>query len=117
MTPATGDGEKDRGALEVEGGLVMADYDFSGLSPSDFEALCRDLLQQALSVPLQSFTTGRDRGIDLRYAPVSLRDWIVQCKHYACSGYSTLLSHMKAKELPKIKNLRPVDTSLQLQSV
>jgi DNA polymerase III delta prime subunit len=85
----------------------LADYDFSGLAPSDFETLCRDLLEKALAIPLQSFTTGRDRGIDLRHAPTWQRDWIVQCKHYARSGYASLLSHLKNKELAKIEKLRP----------
>jgi len=85
----------------------MADYDFTGLSPSDFEALCRDLLERSLDVPLQAFTSGRDRGIDLRHAPVENRDWIVQCKHFVRSGYAKLRSHLKKKELPKIKRLQP----------
>ena len=45
----------------------MADYDFRTLSPHDFELLCRDLLQKSLGVRLESFTTGRDSGIDFRY--------------------------------------------------
>lgn len=85
----------------------MADYDFTGLSPSDFESLCRDLLEPALGVPLQGFATGRDNGVDLRHAPVVGRDWIVQCKHFARSGYAKLRSHLKTKELPKIKKLQP----------
>ena len=45
----------------------MADYDFRSLSPHDFELLCRDLLQKHLGVHSESFTTGRDSGIDFRY--------------------------------------------------
>jgi len=85
----------------------MPSYDFSTLSPPDFEALTRDLLQKALSVRLQSFTTGRDKGIDLRHAPVDGNDWIVQCKHYARTPFSTLLSQLREKELPKVELLRP----------
>lgn len=85
----------------------MADYDFTGLSPSDFESLSRDLLEPSLGVPLQSFVTGRDQGIDLRHAPVDGRDWIVQCKHFARSGFAKLKSHLKKKELPKINERRP----------
>lgn len=84
----------------------MTDYDFTGLSPSDFEAICRDLLEDSLGVPLQAFVTGRDNGIDLRHAPVSGKDWVVQCKHFARSGFAKLRSHLK-KELPKIEKLRP----------
>jgi DNA polymerase III delta prime subunit len=85
----------------------MSAYDFTGLSPSDFEALCRDLLECSLGVPIQSFVTGRDNGIDLRHAPMDGQDWIVQCKHFARSGYAKLRSHIFKKELPKIKKLRP----------
>jgi hypothetical protein len=45
----------------------MADYDFRSLSPHDFELLCRDLLQKPLGMTLESFTMGRDSGIDFRY--------------------------------------------------
>jgi hypothetical protein len=45
----------------------MADYDFRSLSPHDFELVCRDLLQKPLGVRLESFTAGRDSGIDFRY--------------------------------------------------
>jgi hypothetical protein len=85
----------------------MAAYDFTGLVPSDFEALSHDLLESSLGVPLQAFVTGRDKGIDLRYAPVGGQDWIVQCKHFARSGFSKLRSHLAKKELSKIKTLRP----------
>ena len=45
----------------------MSDYDFRSLSPHDFELLCRDILQKPLGVQLESFTAGRDCGIDFRY--------------------------------------------------
>ena len=67
----------------------MADYDFRSLSPHDFELLCRDLLQKHLGVRLESFTTGRDSGIDFRYRGAG-ENLIVQCKHYAESGYDAL---------------------------
>jgi DNA polymerase III delta prime subunit len=85
----------------------MAEYDFSGLSPSDFESLCRDLLSRHLNVPLQSFTDGRDKGIDLRHAPIPGNDWIVQCKHFVRSGYAKLRSHLKRNELPIVRKLNP----------
>ena len=43
-------------------------YDFKQLSPADFEELTRDLLQQHWGVRLEAFKTGRDQGIDMRYA-------------------------------------------------
>jgi hypothetical protein len=51
----------------------MADYDFRTLSPHDFELLCRDLLQEWLGVTLESFTMGRDSGLDFRIYPDDLR--------------------------------------------
>lgn len=85
----------------------MSAYDFTGLSPSDFELLCQDLLSVNFGVPLQTFTTGRDKGIDLRHAPVSGKEWVVQCKHFARSGFAKLRSHLATKELPKIKKFKP----------
>ena len=46
----------------------MPNYDFSTLSPPDFEELSRDLLQAELNVKLEGFRSGRDKGIDLRYS-------------------------------------------------
>lgn len=85
----------------------MADYDFSGLAPADLESLSLDLLQRRLKVRLQGFASGRDKGIDLRYATTKGKNWIVQCKHYARSGYAKLFSHLKKAELAKIKRLKP----------
>lgn len=85
----------------------MPGYDFKGLSPSDFEALCRDLLERRLEMPLQAFTTGRDGGIDLRHASGPNKECIVQCKHFARSGYAKLKSSLTQHELPKVKRLRP----------
>lgn len=85
----------------------MPDYDFKSLSSVDFENLVRDLLQKELNITLESFKTGRDRGIDLRYCADSHRKLIVQCKHYAGTSYPTLLSELKNKEKPKVKRLKP----------
>lgn len=85
----------------------MADYDFRGLSPFDFEVLCHDLLEPELGVKLQAFATGRDKGIDLRHSVDNHNTVIVQCKHYAKSGYRSLLASIKNKELPKIQKLAP----------
>lgn len=85
----------------------MPEYDFKSLSPYDFEILCRDLLQRELGVRLQSFKTGRDNGIDLRYAPAHDNSLIVQCKHFADSSFSTLLSRLKRTEVQKVRKLAP----------
>jgi len=84
----------------------MADYDFRSLSPHDFELLCRDLVQRRLGITLESFTTGRDSGIDFRYRTKAL-SLIVQCKHYAESGYEALARLLDRKERKKLEALKP----------
>lgn len=97
---------------------MMARYDFKSLSPQDFEELTRDLLQAEWGVAIEAFKTGRDQGIDLRYARGLSNGVVVQCKHYASSSFSSLLSHLRDVELPKVKLLKPdrylVVTSLSL---
>lgn len=112
----------------------MADYDFTDcLSPLDFELLSKDLIEAELGIRLENFSEGRDKGIDLRYAPLrGSRDaffnlanfalsqkppeLIVQCKRY--SEFSDLKSTLKNKELTKIQKLNParyvLTTSLSL---
>ncbi len=85
----------------------MPDYDFKSLSPIDFEILVRDLLQEELSVRLESFKSGRDQGIDLRYYSNGNHTLIIQCKHYVESSYSGLLRQLKINELEKVKRLSP----------
>jgi len=96
----------------------MARYDFKSLSSQDFEELIRDLLQADWNVALEAFRSGRDHGIDLRYAPVNGGATIIQCKHYAASGFAKLLVHLRNGELPKIRRLGPtryvVATSVSL---
>ena len=101
----------------------MANYDFTAsLSPLDFEVLSKDLLEAELGIQLENFSEGRDKGIDLRYAPIrgtgaaifnlpalgtSRRppELIVQCKRY--SSFGNLKSELKSNELEKIKKLNP----------
>jgi len=78
----------------------MPDYDFLTLSPFEFEALTRDLLQAHLGVYLESFGLGADAGIDLRYA--AGKGFIVQCKRY--NSFDSLYQALK-KEVPKVKKL------------
>jgi hypothetical protein len=95
-------------------------YDYKTLSPQDFEELTRDLLQAEWKVRLEAFKSGRDQGIDLRYAPHNGGKTIVQCKHYASSSFSLLLSHLRDSELLKVQRLSPqryvVVTSLPLST-
>lgn len=70
---------------------------FENLSPYDFESLCRDLLAAEYKNHLEMFTAGRDGGIDVRYignGTATQPDMIIQCKHYAGSGFSALKSRM-----------------------
>src|SRR5713226_8415884 len=85
----------------------MSRYDFTSLSCQDFEELARDLLQAEWNVALEAFKTGRDSGIDLRYAPAHGGKTIIQCKHYVGSGFAKLLRHLRNCERPKIEALRP----------
>lgn len=88
-------------------GRSMGRYDYKSLSPQDFEELTRDLLQAEWNVPLEAFKTGRDRGIDLRHSALDGGTTIIQCKHYASSSVSSLLSHLRSREAPKVQQLQP----------
>ena len=83
----------------------MPDYDFKQLSPHDFELLARDLIQARDCIVLESFTTGRDLGIDFRYA-LAAGNIVVQCKHYVGTGFAGLKSDLK-KEAVKVSKLAP----------
>ncbi|TLS68744.1 hypothetical protein FEF65_03345 [Mariprofundus erugo] len=96
----------------------MAKYDFTNsLSPLDFELLSKDLLEAELGISLENFSEGRDKGIDLRYAPVSgsgsplngtdnsQQSTIVQCKRY--SKFSDLKASLKRSEVDKVRKLNP----------
>ncbi len=84
----------------------MASYDLKNLSAYDFELLARDLLEKELKVPLESFSVGKDQGIDIRYSSSKKNQIVVQCKHYIRSKVSDLLT-AAANELPKVKLLQP----------
>jgi len=102
----------------------MPEYTFDGLSPDDFERLVRDLLQEELALTLESFKTGKDAGIDLRYttsvpkntvARLRLKirpslmnaDIIVQAKKYQTHAWSKLESVIVGSEAPKVQALAP----------
>ena len=94
----------------------MASYDFRQLSPHDLEVLARDLLQAEWGVTLESFKSGKDGGVDLRYAKAG-DDLVVQCKHYVESGVKGLLNALR-NEAEKVRSLAPgryvVVTSVRL---
>ena len=84
---------------------VMQNYDFQILQPNEFEHLVRDLLQKKESIFVESFTLGRDGGIDLRYGISRKSKSVVQVKRL--NSYKSLKAELK-KELAKIKNLNPL---------
>lgn len=81
----------------------MINYDFLVLSPDEFENFSRDLLQKVRGILFESFTNGRDGGIDFRYGTAQDRS-ILQCKRY--KHYSDLISTLK-KEAAKVLKLAP----------
>ncbi|MDP1676866.1 MAG: restriction endonuclease [Bacteroidota bacterium] len=83
----------------------MPQYDFKSLSSYDFEILVRDLLQKELHVTLETFKAGRDNGIDLRFSHNNNQTIIIQCKHYASSSFSVLISHLKLETI-KLNKLK-----------
>ncbi|MGP1993874.1 restriction endonuclease [Zobellia laminariae] len=82
----------------------MIDYDFLVLSPNEFENLSRDLLQKKLGIFIESFTSGPDGGIDLRFATAEKKKNIIQAKRYA--DYKSLISNLN-KEVKKVEKLSP----------
>jgi hypothetical protein len=91
----------------------MTDYNFLNLSPYEFEILSRDLLQKYLACHIESFSSGADKGIDLRC--FSYGNVIIQCKRY--NDFSSLQSTLK-QEIEKVKKLNPdryiLTTSVEL---
>lgn len=82
----------------------MPDYDFRLLSSYDFELLARDLLQEEMNVRLESFSRGRDGGIDFRFRSTN-GALVVQCKHYA--NYDDLSRVLNRDEVKKVQRLKP----------
>lgn len=77
--------------------------DFSGLSPTEFESLARDLIGSEMGVRFEAFAEGPDDGIDGRYAAAD-GQIILQVKHFLRSPFSTLKSKM-SKERQSIDQL------------
>lgn len=81
------------------------EYNFSTLSPTDFENLTRDLLGRALGIRFEGFAEGPDDGMDGRHAMAD-GDIILQSKRYDRSGFAGLKAKMKS-ERAKIDALQP----------
>lgn len=71
-------------------------YDFSSLSPADFEGLTRDLLGRELGIRFEAFPDGPDDGMDGRHAAAE-GNVILQAKHYYRSGFAKLKAKMKTE--------------------
>ena len=82
----------------------MPDYDFLILQYNEFEHLTRDLLQKKENVFVESFTSGKDGGVDLRFAKVKGENTIVQAKRV--KDYASLKRAL-LKEVAKVKTLNP----------
>lgn len=82
----------------------MTNYDFQILQPNEFECLTRDLLQKKEKIFVESFTPGRDGGIDLRFAKVKGANAIVQAKRY--KDFASL-KRVLIKEVEKVRSLNP----------
>ncbi|MDP2685005.1 MAG: restriction endonuclease [bacterium] len=81
----------------------MSSYTFENLSPIDFEDLSRDLIQERESIIFESFSEGKDSGIDFRHSENKNNNIIIQCKRY--KDYKSLLFNLKT-ELTKVKKLK-----------
>ncbi|AGM05937.1 hypothetical protein AORI_3352 [Amycolatopsis keratiniphila] len=81
--------------------------DIVRLDGQGFEALCRDLFEDILGLPLEIFAAGKDHGIDLRHVADDGTMSVVQCKHWVRSGRPALLKHMRTVERPKLDVMRP----------
>jgi adenylate kinase family enzyme len=85
----------------------MPSYDFRVLNDKEFEVLAADLLSEELQVRIERFKPGRDSGVDGRWFASSNREVVVQCKHWARTGYAGLLRYLRTKERAKVRKLRP----------
>src|SRR5687767_10724572 len=69
----------------------MPSYTFESLSGREFEHLVRDLLQAEHARTYESFSPGKDGGIDIRWVNRQAGELtLVQCKQYAGSGFNAL---------------------------
>jgi hypothetical protein len=84
----------------------MTHYDLQALNDKEFEALCVDLLSAHFNVRIERFKPGKDQGVDGRWFSAPNRENVVQCKHWARSGYDSLVRHLAKSERSKIDRLK-----------
>ena len=85
----------------------MSEYNFSKLSPRDFESLSQDILSNLEKKRVERFRSGRDGGIDGRFYSSEGDKTIIQCKHYEKSGFDQLKYNLINTELKKIQKINP----------
>ncbi|MET8012278.1 restriction endonuclease [Streptomyces sp. NPDC005271] len=85
----------------------METFDLSRLTDFDFEAVCKDLLEEELGLRLEIFSAGADGGVDLRHLRPAGESLIVQCKHWHRSGRAKLIEHIQNVEAAKVAKLKP----------
>ncbi|MGW0336201.1 nSTAND3 domain-containing NTPase [Streptomyces sp. NPDC003011] len=85
----------------------METFDLSRLTDFDFEAVCKDLLEEELGMRLELFAAGADGGVDLRHLSSAGESLIVQCKHWHRSGRAKLIEHIANAEAAKVARLKP----------
>ena len=79
-------------------------YQYSNLSPADFEKLAKDIMSIKLNIKLYLTPLGKDGGIDV-YDSLTNTTKIIQVKHYENSQFSNLKSNLK-KELIKLEKFK-----------
>src|SRR2546423_14445527 len=85
----------------------MINFDFHNLLfPTEFEKLCRDILEIRESpIKFTTYRVGKDGGIDFK-ATNTKEKIIGQCKLYHQNNYTSLKSNLK-KEVIKCKRQNP----------
>lgn len=84
----------------------MNQYNFNVLSPLEFEEFAKDILSAVHNVEYQTYSEGKDGGIDMRYiAKEHTDETIIQCKRYKTT--TALTSNLLHKERPKLNKLKP----------
>lgn len=73
-------------------------YDFSNLSPIEFEGLCIDLVGAETGLRFERFSEGADRGLDGRHSTAE-GDIVLQAKHYKGSTWSDLQAAVKREKV------------------
>jgi DNA polymerase III delta prime subunit len=84
----------------------LRNYSFDVLNDKEFENFVNDLLSSHLGIRVESYKSGRDKGIDGR-AKLLDGDLIVQSKHWVRSSLSKLKTELKKTEAEKVRRLEP----------